>query len=270
MENIDSLPSDGILDFFDTQECLDSDIVAITQSENVGANEEDFIKVRIYNPETDKVTKKLFAHSEFVLYSQLILKQAKLKRDNRAKLINQRAYQQMEVRLTDIVEPYLINQAIQFDARRLKRRYDNSTSYINRDATIILKKFIPPELLSTFKKYPDAFLKAQGFLYPFEYINRNEPIEICFVKIRPNLPVYLSPNFEIEALKTATITRAYSFKTNLWYYIFNKKRYDSRIKRLSNKLLVRTITYNELLQYKPEMFEFVYNLINTKKLIKNE
>lgn len=270
MENIETLPSASILDFYDTQECLDSDIVAITQSENVGAGEEDYVSVRIYSPTTDKVTRKLFSHSEFVLYSQLILKAAKQKRDNYAKLIRTQAYLQMEVRLTDIVNTDLILAAIQNDAKKLKIRTDSALYRINRDATIILRKFIPAELLHVYKIYGESFKSAPGFLYPYEFISRDNTPEICFVKITPNLPMYLAPNFEIEALKTGTINRSYILKTNLWYYTFNKKKYEGRVKRLSNKLLARAITYKELLDYKAELFEFVYNYLNTKKLIKNE
>lgn len=267
MENIETLPSQAILDFYDTQECIDSDIVAITQSGNVGANEEDYISVRVYSPTTDKATRKLFSHSEFVLYSQLILKAAKQKRDTYANLIKTRAYQQMEVRLTDIVSTDLILAAIQNDSRKIKFRTDSALFRVNRDATIILRKFVPAELLHTFKVYRDSFKQAPGFLYPYEFIARDSTPEITFVKVTPNLPMYLAPNFEIEALKTGTITRSYLFKTNLWYYTYNKKKYDGRVKRLSNKLLARAITYKELLDYKAELFEFVYNYVNTKKLI---
>ena len=270
MENIETLPSQPILDFYDTQECLDSDILAITQSENVGAGEEDYISVRIYSPKENKATRKLFSHSEFVLYSQLILKTAKQKRDNYAKLIKTRAYQQMEVRLTDIVNTDLILAAIQNDAKKLKLRTDQSLFRVNRDATIMLRKFIPAELMHVYKLYPESIKAAPGFLYPYEFISRDNPPEITFIKITPNLPMYLAPNFEIEALKTGTITRSYVFKTNLWYYTFNKKKYEKRVRRLSNRLLAKAITYKELLEYKAELFEFIYNYLNTKKLIKNE
>lgn len=270
MENFENLPNASILDFYDSQECLDSDIVSITQSGNVGAGEEDFISVRIYNPEVKKVVRKLFARSEFVLYSQLILQTAKKKRDEHATRIQLEAYRQMEVRLTDIVEPYLIQLAIDDDAGRAKRRVDNNVNNINRDATITLKKFIPAELMHVFKLYPDSFKKAPGFLYPYEYVSRENEPELTFVKIIPQLPMYLAPNFEIEALKTNTINREYSFKTNLWYYCYNKKKYDFRVKRLSNKLLKKPITYKALLDYKATMFEFVYNYTNPKKLITND
>lgn len=270
MENIETLPSQAILDFYDTQECLDSDIMSITQSDNVGADEEDYISVRIYNPAVNKAERKLFSHSEFVLYSQLILKAAKQKRDTYAAQIKIKAYQQMEIRLTDIVSSDLILAAIQNDAKKLKIRVDQAQLRINRDATIILRKFVPPELMRVFKLYRESFKQAPGFLYPYEFISNNEPPEISFVKVTPNLPMYLAPNFEIEALKTGTISRSYAFKTNLWYYTFDKKKYDKRIKRLSTKLLARAITYKEILDYKAELFEFIYNYVNTKKLIKNE
>lgn len=267
MENISKLPGSGILDFYNTEESLDSDILAITQSSDVGAEEEDFIRVRVYNPELGKSERKLFARSEFVLYSQLILKTAKEKKDSHNKQVRIRAYQQMEVRLTDIVEPYLLNQAIEFDATKLKRRFDFSEENVNTDATIILRKFIPTELMRVYKKYPEAFKKAPGFLYPYEFIQNNEPPEIFFAKITPNLPMFLAPNFEIEALKTGTISRTFYLKEHLWYYANDKKRYDARIKRMTKKLMTRTITYNELLSIKPELFEFIYNQLNTKKLI---
>lgn len=142
-------------------------------------------------------------------------------------------------------------------------RMTHHDSYIQNVVEAALRKVIPSDLLNTFAKFPDAVVPFPGFTYT---ASKEYGQELQF-RIRPNLPMYFSPDDCTNILKKllphsrlASLDKAIAL-----FYKYKNTRSQREVKIA--EALTRIHTFFQLVKKDPFWYD---SLVNELKSQQNE
>lgn len=189
-----------------------------------------------------------------------------LRRKERKRRIIQEAFNQEDINLNDMLHTGHCSLLIQVLTQGITNSIKKYDDYINKRCEFVLSKFIPTKLIHVAKFYPKSIKVSPGFLYTVPSDDPYKARNTFWVK--PNIPVYFeqgserdiinSYNPEIrEAIDSAVVT----------YNSLVTARKKLEVK-YGSALVMHGIThYDDLLKYKPEWFEIIYNNVTGKRLV---
>lgn len=248
-----------VTNYLESDEYLDNelDMLDVLQSADLGKESEDFVKAH----------GALMSMEEYIDYLESAKESAKVSKKKQAELIFEAAMLQNNLSLVMPITTEDKKHIEDIYAQPLLDRLSASKKRVDRHATVILKKFIPSDLLRAFEKYPESVKNTQGFLYKFEWLYRDIEPQMLYITIEPDIPTYLAPHTEIEVLDKASYTRGNAFRASLHEYAILNRRFEYDNIRIKAFLHNPRLLYKHLLLKRPLLFEKLYNLKNVEKLI---
>ena len=189
-----------------------------------------------------------------------------LKRKEHKRRIVQGAFSQEDINLDSLLPASQCSLLIQALTQGMTDAIKKCSDYINRRCAFVLSKFIPSKLLYVAKLYPKSVKISPGFLYTVQFNDSYKERNTFWVK--PNIPVYFEQGSERDIIDgyNPEIRKAID-RAVVTYSDLIAAREKLEIK-YSTALVMRRITsYIDLLRYKPEWFEMLYNNVTGKKLV---